>query len=111
MAIDISSAVSLIGALSVASERLVEIIKGSPLFTFLRLNEKADPDSKAERWRQVKIHLLSLTCGIVTAYVARESITNAFPGGHGEVLTAGILASGGSSFWNSITGFMASLKK
>jgi membrane glycosyltransferase len=104
----LTAVVSLLVALSVAAERLVEIVKGM----IPRLNlEHADP--KTEAWRRCCLQLMAILAGIVTVYLSRRAI----PAGLvnlddvAGVFALGLLASGGSGFWNSILTYVAKVKE
>jgi hypothetical protein len=102
--------VSLILALSIASERLVEIVKG--LVSWLNLENS---DARQEGWRRSVLQLLAVASGILTAFLARNAIpTGLLPSGVAgawSVVALGLLASGGSGFWNSILSYMAHVKE
>jgi hypothetical protein len=105
---DISSAVSLLAALSVASERLVEIVKGS--IPWLK-RQRGDPAQ--EGWRQAALHLLAAAAGIATAMLANAAVANAVPPALAHppgIVVIGLLASGGSGLWNSILSYMKAAK-
>ena len=98
--------VALLVSLSVASERLVEIIKG--LFPSLN-QENSDP--KKEGWRRAGLQALAVLAGIITALLARP----AFQGMEkwdtlAGTLAIGFLASGGSGFWNAILTYVKNVK-
>ena len=101
------SLVMALAALSVASERLVEIIKGSiPYF-----GQKSD-DPYQESLRQAAIQLLAVAAGTLTAYLAKDLLPTAVLG-KGEFtrfLLLGIMISGGSGFWNSILSYLVKIK-
>ena len=104
----LSDLIIFLVALSIASERLVEIIKG--LTPFLR--EKAE-NATVESWRVVALQLLAMASGIFTAHLtmpaAAEILPDSwqtFPG----LLALGLLASGGSSLWNAVLGYVSSVK-
>ena len=104
---NISSIVALLAALSVASERLVEIIKGliPPL-------NKENPDPAAEGRRQTMLHVLAIIAGMVTAWLASTTtaVKSVIPDTHLAWIVVGLLASGGSGFWNSIQGYVNKAK-
>jgi len=104
--------VTLMLAVSVAAERMVEILKGwfSGKGIF---NASNDPAVEARRcaW----IHVLAGFCGFVVAAVGKIDLFSKFLGGAGwphttplgnaiymgaSWVTTGVLASGGSAFWN-----------
>ena len=90
---------TLLAALSVATERLVEIIKGAiPV-----LNNKAK-DPTMEGFRQVVLHLLAAISGFVSAWMAGATMPGVLPASwntYGGYVIIGLLVSGGSGFWNS----------
>src|SRR5207244_1277841 len=101
--------VGLLVALSVASERIVEIIK--QLIPFLDLR---NTDSKMEAWRRAAIQTLAGAAGVGTAYLAMPVIQSALPTAWSELpvlLILGLLASGGSGFWNSVQTYVYSVKE
>ena len=104
---NISSIVALLSALSIASERLVEIIKG----TVPWLNT-AKNDPNAEGWRQAALRVLAALAGVATAWLAStaQAVGNLIPSNPGAWIVLGLLASGGSGFWNSIQGYVNQAK-
>ena len=104
---DLASLVALILALSIASERLVEIIKGALPF----LN-KENTDAKREGWRRSALHALAVISGVITAYMVSDYIPKESAGPVKDigVVGLGLLASGGSSFWNSIATYVLKVK-
>lgn len=101
------SLVSLILALSIASERLVEIVKN--LIT--PLNRKYD-DPRKEGYRQAAVQLLAVASGLFTTYLAQKALPSQIAGltDSTRIVALGLLASGGSSFWNSILTYLVSVK-
>jgi hypothetical protein len=99
--------VSLMIALSVATERLVEIIKG--FFAYL---SNAQPDERSERHRKSALQLLAVVAGIFTAWSSSSYIPAeiAKPTETWQIIGLGLLASGGSGFWNSIATYVLKLK-
>jgi hypothetical protein len=135
---DVTKLISIISALftlSVASERLVEIIKGF----FPQLNEQ-NLEGQAEALRKAKISILAVVCGIVTSFLASPLLAGIFRdlfkdsacplfiswfGSMGSdvpcgfnlnangfllILALGLLASGGSSLWNSVLEYLLKIK-
>jgi hypothetical protein len=104
----ISTFVGLLVTLSVASERVVEIIKGLVPF----LNEKSS-DATVEGRRRTLLQALAVAAGIGTALLSQTAIQAAIPNssmGVGEVVALGLLASGGSGFWNSVLTYINKVK-
>jgi hypothetical protein len=98
----ITSFVSMILALSVAAERMVEILKGwlPNLWLF-----KTNPDPTREAQRCACIHVLSGCCGALVAGLSHVNVlaigdkAAAAPSWISYAV-AGLLASAGSAFWN-----------
>jgi hypothetical protein len=105
---NISSVVTLLAALSVASERLVEIVKGFSAFL-----STENPDAKLERWRKTVLQILALFAGLLTAWLTKDTTTikALIPDTPLAWIPLGLLASGGSGFWNSIQTYFAKAKE
>ena len=104
----ITIVVSLLVALSVASERLVEIIKG--IIPFLNLENK---DDKKEGWRKAILQALAVCSGIVTAFLAMPALADILPKewiNLPSIFALGFLASGGSGLWNGILTYIKNVK-
>ena len=104
----LSTVVTLLVALSVAAERLVEIVKNA--FRFLR-EENPAPDR--EGYRKVALQVLAIVAGIATALLAKPTIEGIVPGPWSSplgIVALGLLASGGSGFWHSVAGYVSSVK-
>jgi len=105
---NLSTIVAVILALSVASERLVEIVKG----LIPALNGRSE-DPRKEGLRTSAVQGMAIVAGIVTALLCQPALSkvvpqtwSTFPG----ILAVGLLASGGSGFWNSIQSYVLGLK-
>lgn len=103
----LAALISLIVALSIASERLVEIVKG--LVPFLD-QQKTDP--KVEGRRRSALHVLAVLSAIFTTWLAHDYIPVEIsqPNMGWSILGLGLLASGGSGFWNSILSYVLQVK-
>lgn len=106
----LSTLLPVLIALSMASERLVEIIKGF----FPALNEeKSEP--KEESRRKAYLQILAVVAGLITVLLAKQGdLLSNLPGIFTEslgVITLGLLASGGSGFWNSVLDYVNEVKK
>jgi hypothetical protein len=108
---DLSGMMTYVAALSVSTERVTEFIKRIPrLSDFLSAKLPPTPtpaQQTKEDIRVICVHLLAVVIGIVLCYFFPDQLA---PDGHvpadptskfGWCLLFGILASGGSSFWNS----------
>lgn len=111
----ITNAITLLAAMSMSVERIVEILKGmlQPAWPFI---PKQQDDVKEGR-RRMAIHLLSAAIGTFLAYIFWGQIQLMLPG----ILTKsnpwpgcavlGLLSSGGSAFWNQSLGIVEEFKK
>jgi hypothetical protein len=100
--------VTVLLALSVASERLVELIKG---FSEHLTGKKVE--AGVERKRQLQIHGLSLLTSAIVVWLSQDYIVATLKLTNWNVPQATaftILASGGSSMWNSILSYLLSIK-
>lgn len=104
----IIAAVSFLIALSVASERLVEIVKN----TFPILNN-ANEDPKKEGYRRAVLQFLAVVAGVITACLAQPAMQDVLPQAwtsYSGILAMGLLASGGSGLWNSFLTYILKVK-
>src|SRR5262244_130117 len=104
----LTAIVSLLITLSVASERLVEIVKG-----FIPALDKENSDPNKEGRRRAVLQILAVVAGIFTAFLARPILPQEIlpPTNDGVILALGLLASGGSGFWNSILTYVTKVKE
>jgi hypothetical protein len=103
----LTTVISLIVALSIASERLVDIIKG--LVPWLNQPRRKTAE---EGWRKAALQILAVIAGITTAWLASAAIPKGvgIPDDWTGTLALGLLASGGSGFWNSILTYVTKAK-
>lgn len=107
--VTLTEIVGVILTLSIASERLAEIIKG--LFPYLSIKKEDDP--KAEGRRRSALQAISVATAILTAFLAKPYFPPELAVNTGKgwaIVGLGLLASGGSGLWNSILGYMTGLK-
>ena len=115
MSIDsLPAVITLLIALSVATERVVEIIKN-----LVPQRDKESLDPKGEGRRRAALHGLATVAGIAIALLSWPIFSDAIP--HMKeadsqpkittMLALGLLASGGSGFWNSILTIVLNLKE
>jgi len=106
--VNLTAIVGVILALSIASERLVEIIKN--LIPFLNVK---NADAHVEGWRCAILQTLAVASGIISAFLAQDYIPAEMSKitGHWSVIGLGLLASGGSGFWNSILSYLTQIKE
>lgn len=98
---------AVLASLSLAAERLVEILKNSiPLLQ----KEKSSLDSNV---RRALVEALSVGAGILTAWLAWDAISTSLPDIFQSVwsmIALGLLASGGSAMWNSLLKYAIAAK-
>jgi hypothetical protein len=105
----LSTFAALMAGISIAVERVVEIIKGAvpPL---------ANPWPKYDTVRGGILQLLAAASGTIIASQMPDQIRSATPGGLGAQLNwqvyavIGLLSSGGSGAWNHILDILGALK-
>jgi hypothetical protein len=96
-------------ALSVASERLVEIVKSFVPW----LNSKKFANDQMEALRSGILQSLAVLSGILTTWLASPllpSDMSASAMNPTTIIGLGLLASGGSGFWNAILTYMTKIK-
>ena len=99
--------ITLLIGLSVAAERMVEIVKG-----FVPVLDQPKTEPRAEARRKAVLHILGVFAGILTTFIAGPMIPSdvynaTTPIG---IIALGLLASGGSGFWNSMLSYASSIK-
>ena len=107
-AVELSDLIAYIVALSIAAERLVEIIKGLVPF----LQKKAATEER-EYLRRSALYLLSVAAGMLTAHLAMPAVSELVPAQWQDfpgIVALGLLASGGSSLWNSVLDYAGAVK-
>ncbi len=106
---DVSNTLALLGALSVASERIVETVKGF----WPWLNTDTPNDLKNEGHRKSAILIVAAIAGVMLAWLAQEipgGVSNVNNKGWLTTIALGLLSAGGSGFWNSIQTSLNKLK-
>jgi hypothetical protein len=101
----LTTVISLLIALSIASERLVDIIKG--LVPWLNQQRRRPAE---EGWRKAALQVIAVFAGITTAWFASPAVPDFLPHDFTGKLALGLLASGGSGFWNSILTYVTKAK-
>jgi drug/metabolite transporter (DMT)-like permease len=100
--------VAFLVAISVASERLVEIIKG-----LIPALSKRQEDATKEGRRAATLQIIAVLSGILTAFLAMPASKGVLPGTLTSlpgILALGLMASGGSGFWNAILSYLLQIK-
>lgn len=103
----LTTVIGLLIALSIASERLVEIIKG-----FIPALDQQSTDPNKEGRRRAVLQILAVLAGIATASLASPMIPKETYDATSiwGILALGLLTSGGSGFWNSVLTYVAKVK-
>ncbi len=105
---DIVKLISLILAVSIASERLVTLIK--TIFPSLAAAPATGQPEKSTLGivKKVLLMVIAFGCSSLTAYFLPQPITIGTV--NIPVLIMGLLASGGSAFWTNVLGYVSALK-
>ena len=104
--------ITFVTSLSVASERVVELVKNLP-GVFELVSEKSDKKLK-EPIRRILIYLFAGVVAFVLAALSSPLIPAEVLQNRSDPrvwLAFAVLASAGSSFWNSLSGALEQLKK
>jgi len=103
----LATVISLLIALRIAWQRLLDIIKG--LVPWLNQQRRKPAE---EGWRKAALQVLAVIAGITTAWLSSAAIPKGvgIPDDWTGTLALGLLASGGSGFWNSILTYVTKAK-
>ena len=106
----LTAVVTLLMALAVASERLVEMVKG-----YIPFLSTQQPKPVDESKRKAILHLLGAAAGVLTSYLAMPAVVEALPNLDNThdirvILALGLLASGGSGLWNTVLTYLLAVK-
>ncbi|KYG08010.1 hypothetical protein BE21_26095 [Sorangium cellulosum] len=109
----LSTIIAVLVALSVASERLVEITKG-----FVPYLNKRDPTTNPkgleEPHRRAALQILAIVSAILVTIAAGPAIPKdvlSTPDDMFGLIAIGLLASGGSGLWNGVLSYVDEVKK
>lgn len=101
--------ITLALALSVAVERVMEILKG-----LIPALAQQQSNLKLEYLRGAILHLISVLIGALAAYAGNINFLQRFSSGPSNpwvgYLVCGLLAAGGSAFWNHVLDIVKALK-
>jgi hypothetical protein len=114
--LDIGAAATVILAVSVATERLVTIVKTAvpEWFADERKTDAKEVDLIADRWRRLRVQGVAFLCAWVTTTMLTDGMKPL-----GQIMINGqpfwtpwlaLLASGGSAFWAQVVGYSSALK-
>ncbi len=100
--------IGMMVALSIAAERAVEITKGMiPALGIARENPKQ------EKLRKAALQLLAVGSGVGVTFLAAPMLAESLPAHWNTtegMIVIGLLASGGSGFWNAVLSYLLQLK-
>lgn len=111
----LSTLVPVLVAISLASERLIAILKSLiPALKDERKTAAGEVDLQADRGRQLTVQAVALATSYVTVALAfsKWSPTYSVPigGNNYSVAALALLGSGGSAFWNNVFGYTKAVK-
>ncbi len=109
----LTTLLGFMAALSLATERITETIKGLPGLSRWLAVDKASR-STAEELRKASIHILAIAVGTILARLTQDQLSASMGmhyGGFGAYLLFGAMASGGSGIWNSALDFVREVNK
>lgn len=111
----VSSLLAYVAALSVATERVTEFLKRIPGISTVLSTPQPDKREK-EDLRVMSVHLLAALVAMMICYffpgpLQQDQGTQDGLKRLGECFGYGVLASGGSSFWNGALDTLRSAKK
>jgi hypothetical protein len=90
-------------ALSLATERITETIKGLPILSGWLAVQKP-PNSQGEAFRKACVQILAIAVGTGLTYLTKDqlsTVTDMHYSGFWTYLLLGAMSSGGSGVWNS----------
>jgi hypothetical protein len=99
----ITALLGFLAALSVATERITETIKGLPGISKW-LTAEASAGTTREEFRKAAIHVIAIAVGTLLAWLVKDQLPVDFPLKIKDFPTAvvfGAITSGGSAIWNS----------
>ncbi len=109
---DVTNAIVVFGAVSLSSERAVEMIK-----KIVPGLGKQHSDESVERWRKLALRLITIIVGGFIAMAAGEQISQALPDilgqtgvGYKEAVIIGLFSAGGSDMWSQALGYVNRVK-
>lgn len=111
----LSNVLTFVAALSVATERITEMIKRIPGFSLLFSQKKEDP--KWEDVRVILVHGLAIVIGALLCTQVSDVVRGLLHLDKGVAISFwayagfGVLASGGSGFWNNAVDALREIKK
>ncbi len=98
----LTTLLSFLAALSFATERITEMVKGLPILSaWFAVERKPGPE---EEFRKASVQGLALLAGTLVAYLVRDPLAKQFGVTDLSPYTYwvfGAMASGGSGIWNS----------
>ncbi len=110
MSMDVTNVVTYVAGLSVATERITETITRVPWFS-PKLSDLKET-KQGENWRVIgTFALAAVVGGILCWQTPTDLLPEGLHGGIGLCVFFGVLASGGSGFWNNAVDSLREIKK
>lgn len=102
--------ISYVLGIAVASERVVEMVKG-----VVPILWQAKDDPKEEAFRRSLLQALSIVVSLIAAFAATAALPNELKGldwlqRAPGTIALGLIAAGGSGFWNAVLTLVANVK-
>ncbi len=108
---NVTGLLAFLAALSLATERITEVIKGTPLLSRWFVDEKAGGWEEA---RKASIQVLAILIGTILTRLTQDQLPSMvglnYSGGW-ICLLFGAMASGGSGIWNSALDIVREVNK
>ncbi|HKF73101.1 MAG TPA: hypothetical protein VKB68_15220 [Stellaceae bacterium] len=100
---NITTVVGYIAGVSVANERLTEVIKGIPVLSPLLVGKPGATGEKEES-RKAVIHVVAIAIGTCVTWLSYDQVKGAagIDPGLGVYFLFGAMSAGGSGMWNSV---------
>ncbi len=108
----LTNLLAFLAALSLATERITEVIKGFPGLSQWLTVEKADRSK--EEFRKAAIHIIAIAVGTVLVSMTQDQLSTVVGvkySGFWAWLLFGAMASGGSGLWNSALDIVREVNK
>lgn len=101
----VTQLVAILAAISVADERIVELLKG-----YIPWIATTSTNPTHESWRRASIQLLAAAVGTVLAWQMKGQLAALLPTGPWVYVVFGLMSSGGSGLWNHLLDIVRATK-
>lgn len=106
----LSTFIALVAGISVAVERVIEVVKGA-------IPRLANPWSASDNYRKALLQVMSIVAGAIIAWQMKSQIQATLPAGLAAGVDwptyamVGLMSSGGSGLWNHVLDIVRSVKE